>query len=500
MKGENAMRYLFFYDESEHSRKITQKTVNAHNFALDFVAVVIGYTKSISEKIENDYSVIEEKYRKVFCVDELKSTIISKKKYKNGFASFNKNDIDLIEDIIDFCLSKNLKIYVTIQNKIYYLIVQILNNYHTSLFFDADAMTYSVTKLICMYKPQEVIDAIYKKDISFVVELKKFCLELLSHNGNAIHKGSENELLKQLLILLEKSNFSLEVDWQYENSFYGFKKYLIEQSISDYELLIDKEGNGATNRAAQIAGINSQEADSKNYVGIRIADFIAGLVSRFIIAIQNDISYADIEDNKNLKYLNDKWFDIDERRFKLYKKLRYLIVNQNNSWDKLFCSLYADEATYLISLLNYIANYKSYNDFIECTMHKEYVNTCAVNDLKRHFELMSNKLSIDPISIEDDTYINQKGAVCYKDFNKHKYLLIDDKERTYQVLSVGFFGKMEKACVTIQENGESTVYLLPNSLLKWAVTCVAFANKGENLFPSTVRFIKRDGRDCADIL
>ena len=133
-------------------------------------------------------------------------------------------------------------------------------------------------------------------------------------------------------------------------------------------------------------------------------------------------------------------------------------------------------------------------------MHKEYVNTCAVNDLKRHFELMSNKLSIDPISIEDDTYINQKGAVCYKDFNKHKYLLIDDKERTYQVLSVGFFGKMEKACVTIQENGESTVYLLPNSLLKWAVTCVALANKGENLFPSTVRFIKRDGRDCADIL
>lgn len=56
MKGENAMRYLFFYDESEHSRKITKKTVNAHNFALDFVAVVIGYTKSISEKIENDFS------------------------------------------------------------------------------------------------------------------------------------------------------------------------------------------------------------------------------------------------------------------------------------------------------------------------------------------------------------------------------------------------------------------------------------------------------------
>ena len=210
MKKEDVMKYLFFYDESEHSRKITHKTVSASNFALDFVAAVIGYTKSSSEKIEKYYSVIEEKYRKVFCVDELKSTIIAKKKYKNGFASFNKNDIDLIEDITDFCLSKDLKIYVTIQNKIHYLIVQILNNYHISLFFDADAMSYSVTKLICMYKPQEVIDAIYKKDISFVVELKKFCLELLEHNGNAIHKGRENEILKQLLILLEKSNSILD--------------------------------------------------------------------------------------------------------------------------------------------------------------------------------------------------------------------------------------------------------------------------------------------------
>lgn len=494
------MKYLFFYDESEHSRKLTKQTLNADNFALNFVASIIGYLFNDSKLIEKEYSLIEEKYKKVFCVDELKSTIISRKKYKAGFSTFNSNDIDLIEDIINFCIKNDLMLYVTVQNKIHFIIIQLLKNYHNTFFFDADAMSYSVTKLICMYKPYEVISAIYDKDMSFVLELKKFCIKLLSHNGNEAHKIIENSLLEQLIALLDDYSHEFKIDWEYSISFYGFKKYLVEQNIGNYLVYIDKEGIGNTLNGAQSEGINSIEIESNNSYGVRIADFIAGLVSRFIGAIDDSISYKSIEDNKQLKYLDKKWFEIDERRFNLYKNLQKLLILQNNSWDKTFCSLYADEFMYFISLVNYISSYDSYDEFIKCDKHQEYVNACAIQDLKRHFEIMSNKLSIDPVSSEDDSYINQRGAVCYKDYNKHKCLMIDDTDRNYYVLSVGFFGKMEKACVTIQENGKPVVYLLPNEMIEWAFNCVALANRGEQLFPSNVKFIKHNGKYSAELL
>ena len=494
------MEYLFFYDESEHSRKITQNTIKAENFGCNFVAAIIGYPKCNLKKIEKDFLLIEEKYKKVFCVEELKSTIISKKKYKNGFASFSKVDIDLAEDIIDFCVNYNLKLYITVQNKIFYLITQLFDNYNNSLVFDADAMVYSITKLICMYKPQNVITAIYKKDTSLIAEIKKFCLKQLSLNGDLKHKQKESVLLEQLLVILDTYDSSFTVDWDYGISFSGFKKYLKEQKIVKYKLSIDKEGSGETNKAAQKEKIISFEEDSKESVGIRVADFIAGLVSRFIISIENDLVYKDIKDNNNLKYLDSKWFDLDERRFNLYKKLKNLLVDQNNSWNKIFCSLYSDEVIYLISLLKYISSYDSFSSFKECKQHKENVNSYAVNNLKHFFELMSNKLDVNILPKEDDKFINKKGAICYKDINKYKYLLIDEVERVYYVLSVGFFGQIGKACVTIQESGKSAVYLLPDSLFEWAFNCVGFANLGEHLFPSNVKFVKFNGDFQAEIL
>lgn len=34
--------YNFYYDESEHSRKINQKTITADNYYDSFIAVVVG--------------------------------------------------------------------------------------------------------------------------------------------------------------------------------------------------------------------------------------------------------------------------------------------------------------------------------------------------------------------------------------------------------------------------------------------------------------------------
>ena len=116
------MKYVFFYDESEHSRKITKSTVSANNFAENFVAAIIGYSVDKAPEIEKAYSSIEEKYNKFYETKELKSQIIPKTRYEYGLFSFKKKELELLDDIITFCIKYDLKLYLTVQNKIHYLL------------------------------------------------------------------------------------------------------------------------------------------------------------------------------------------------------------------------------------------------------------------------------------------------------------------------------------------------------------------------------------------
>ena len=58
----------FFYDESEHSRKLTKETLLAENFREHFVASIIGILQSEKEKVEKEYSLFEEKYKRVYTI------------------------------------------------------------------------------------------------------------------------------------------------------------------------------------------------------------------------------------------------------------------------------------------------------------------------------------------------------------------------------------------------------------------------------------------------
>ena len=67
----------------------------------------------------------------------------------------------MIRDVFTYVNKNNLLVYVTCQNKIEFLVNQLLSLYPNDLFVDADLLRYSVTKIINQYMPRDVIDAIY---------------------------------------------------------------------------------------------------------------------------------------------------------------------------------------------------------------------------------------------------------------------------------------------------------------------------------------------------
>ena len=56
------MKYMFFYDETEHSRKINYETVTANNYYDNFITGIVGWKAEDDECISDRYLAFESKY------------------------------------------------------------------------------------------------------------------------------------------------------------------------------------------------------------------------------------------------------------------------------------------------------------------------------------------------------------------------------------------------------------------------------------------------------
>ena len=166
--------YRFYYDESEHSRKINYNTVSDSNYYDNFVSVIVGWPKEKEQVIFEKYQSFETKYAERKDKDgELKSKTLKKKQFEFGFASMTKPNVQFVDDFFSL-FDEEINFYFSIASKIEYLVLQLFSEYKSNVFFDAGAMKYSITKTLVMYRPEKVIDCIFNSPESFVDVLKDF--------------------------------------------------------------------------------------------------------------------------------------------------------------------------------------------------------------------------------------------------------------------------------------------------------------------------------------
>ena len=113
--------YNFYYDESEHSRKINYKTITADNYYDNFIAVVVGWRSEYETDMLSRYTAFEEKYKHRKSKGELKSSTIRQSQLEYGFASLNDDNVSLLGDFLVLFDEKTL-IYYAVMSKIEYII------------------------------------------------------------------------------------------------------------------------------------------------------------------------------------------------------------------------------------------------------------------------------------------------------------------------------------------------------------------------------------------
>lgn len=490
-------KYNFYYDESEHSRKINHKTITANNYYDNFIAVVVGWRSENETDLFCGYTAFEEKYKDRKSKGELKSSTIRQSQLLHGFASLNNDNVCLLEDFFALFNERTL-IYYAVISKIEYIVTQLFEDYKNSYFVDMDAMRYSITKAVVLYQPADIINGFYENTSELVTLLKKFfTAQIKKDKANEILKETEIKQYKQILMLLDDVSTIKTIDWDYDISFNGFKKYLTEKSIDNYSLTIDREGeDGNTAKAAERNCLTTvAEVDSLTSCGIRMADMLAGLISKLLKALHNALRYNSEEEQVRKKILNSSWFAINEQQLLLYKKLHNVLVDLNTCWYKAFSGIYSDDLIVLIAFLNFMSQFESVKAIkSDISMQGEYFNTYTCECLSDYYKRMHNKLPIDSIgNTSKDYFLNRRGAKVYFDINKQPLLEITKERIVCNVLAVGCSKEMIPL-ITISEVGNVKCYRLPIELSEWAINLVSLANMGKNFFPSKVVFTKtKDG-------
>ena len=106
--------YNFYYDESEHSRIINLSTITGETYYDNFLVAIVGWNSDKEAEIKQKYLAFEEKYAERKKKGELKSDTFKSNQFKYGFASFNKPNVEMLNDLLSI-IDDDLFIYLFVQ-------------------------------------------------------------------------------------------------------------------------------------------------------------------------------------------------------------------------------------------------------------------------------------------------------------------------------------------------------------------------------------------------
>ena len=406
------MKYVFYFDEAFHDRKIviaSNGTINTlrDDTIDDYIGVFWGCERARLSEYMGQLTKFEEKYKKVFTLEdgqELKSEIIGKKNYQYGIRTFNKNAIALYSELFELLSNWNYVLQINVISKVELLIRCALQSVTFPIWANKNAFIYSLTKLIIVHKPRQLLEAIKAvanggEGVLFRDTLLETLKALTEASKDVPRKKHSVSAFQEMRYIIESitfaADFNPKTDFIYKINFDGLCNLLNELHIKekDIKITIDKEEN--TFKAAENYKFGKvKQGQSNASIQLRLSDLLGGFIGRMIYAMKHDeatkekdlTDYRDIdlEDIKKKRLLSPKWFELKEDHYNMYKLIyNAMIVQHEHYWT----TSYNDDTICFYSLIRHVASYPSYEQFsvVSPELHAEYFNSRAVAELSDYY-------------------------------------------------------------------------------------------------------------------
>ena len=386
--------FEFYYDETEHSPKISYRTITSNNYSDNFVTAIIGWHKEEHTLFKEKFDLFKSNHLgRLTGKGEFKSKSIT---MNYGFAKASEDTLTFIEDFLDL-FDEKLMLQISIGSKLEFLfeqfikienIIQILGNQQIGLANEnklqifRKQLIYSAVKAVLTYRPDKVLRSIYNDPPElFVKNFKDFLSEKIRDDQkNKNLKNSEISAYK-IMIQVFHANKLNTINWNYTIPFVALKSYIKENSIDEYVITIDREEK-TVNAAEEVNMREIREGDSQDFFGLQISDLMAGIISRLMKEISNALRYTSKEDEVSYKCLSNEWFYLNDERLDLYKKLKN-VLNHN----KIVKSIYCDDWVYFNAFLDVICQRDSADDVRKnINVITKDINNKAIRNMRLYLE------------------------------------------------------------------------------------------------------------------
>lgn len=407
------MTYIFYWDESFHTRKITEKNKSVNIYEENendtYISVYIGGVRNKISYLLDDYRVIESEFKKKREYNdqqELKGTSFKKGNFTYGVKTFNEEAMSFYSKFFKVLYDNKTYYHITMISKTEILIEQSFKGINMP-FVKTEEFYYSLIKFLYNYRCIPVMLEFFKENTvsnkDLIDKIKDLLNCIIDKTEGIPRKEHETGILKELLYILDslpvQFDTKLKYSWDYNLVYEGLNKYLKEMKIdpSDCYLYMDKESH------AHQYGLNYsygklEEVDSNQKIGVRISDILSNFIGRISYAIQADTKEVEIatvdrirtEDFERKNLLSQDWFDLNQSQFELYKLIaKYFALYGDIYWSS-YTGIYFDTTAKFFSLFQYIDLYKTYGEFhkINSFIHTEEYNGYTCGRLQENFDTM----------------------------------------------------------------------------------------------------------------
>ncbi len=330
---------------------------------------------------ERDLLKLESNYmeKRQSSVNELKGSILLGRRFnKFGIASMKNREVDFYQNLIKLCHEYNSENMLLSVNKMSVIVnARLLEWIYTidekRLIDNPYLFMYTIIKFFDVEASQFAIETLLDKDKTIIELLtviqNEMNLIISSQSKNKRMASQVNEYKLIVKVIKNSKHYAKE---SAEEPYFDWNKVIFDMDLwlsethlvqnENLESIICHLDNGIPDQ--HFTKFNFKEVrkgcNSKEVVGVRVADYFVGIAGGYIKNLRRDNLYNP-DSPEEPKRLPKEWFDFSENQFSLVKNLAGFFFG--GSQYSFVVDTYFDNEEFFRAFLTYVSTYKNFQDF-----------------------------------------------------------------------------------------------------------------------------------------